>query len=200
MKYHLLRALLLCPPLFWNGTVLALPPAPDTQAPSIIELPVRLSLAPLFEAAEREVPQQAGHWRSWKKTRGVNTRYRAWRGPLGFRVVGNTLQVEAHVRYQVMARKTLLGAVTLKSACGVDEPPRQAIIGVRLRLGRIGHHLRLLVVRSCQQSPQALQLGVIAALGPIDRLLGQVVAQDIARIDRTHRPRPDRKGEDPDLW
>jgi hypothetical protein len=139
MECHLTRALLLCLPLLWNGTVLALPPAstpaPDSQAPSIIELPVRLSLAPLFKAAEREVPQQAGHWRSWKKTRGISTRYRAWRGPLGFRVVGNTLQVEAHVRYQVMARKTLLGAVTLKSACGVDEAPRQAIIGVRLRLG-----------------------------------------------------------------
>ena len=133
MHSHLTRALLLSLPLLCNGAALAQPAT--LPAPSIVEVPVRIALAPLFAATEREVPQQAGHWRSWKKTRGVNTRYRAWRGPLGFRMIGNTLQVQAHVRYQVMARKTLLGAVTLKSACGVDEPPRQAIIGVRLQLG-----------------------------------------------------------------
>lgn len=109
--------------------------ATDTTAPSVVEVPVRISLAPLFDATEREVPQQAGHWRSWRNTHGVSSRYRAWRGPLGFQMAGNTLQVEAHVRYQVMARKTLLGAVTVTSSCGVDEAPRQAIIGVRLRLG-----------------------------------------------------------------
>ena len=135
---RLTPALLLCLPWLWIGAALARPaaaPDPAAAVPSIIEVPVRISMTPLFEAAEREVPQQAGHWRKWKNTRGINTRYRAWRGPLGFRLTGNILQVEAHVRYQVMARKTLLGALTLKSSCGVDEPPRQAIIGVRLRLG-----------------------------------------------------------------
>lgn len=138
MKSYLTPALLLFLPLLWIDAALArpaTPPGPDSRAPSIIEIPVRISMAPLFEAAEREVPQQAGHWRKWQKTRGVSTRYRAWRGPLGFRIMGNNLRVEAHVRYQVMARKTLLGALTLKSACGVNEPPRQAIIGVQLRLG-----------------------------------------------------------------
>lgn len=138
MKSHLTTALLLCLPLLCSGAALAQPAAaagPAAAAASIIEVPVRISMQPLFEAAEQEVPQQAGHWRTWKKTRGVRTRYRAWRGPLGFRMTGNTLQVEAHVRYQIMAQKTLLGALTLKSSCGVDEPPRQAIIGVRLRVG-----------------------------------------------------------------
>lgn len=134
LNSRLLPALLLCLTLHWNNAVAA-NAAAAADPPSIIELPVRIPLEPLFEAAEREVPQQAGHWRSWQKNHGISSRYRAWRGPLAFRMTGDTLQVEAHVRYQVMARKTLLGAVTLKSSCGVDEPPRQAIIGVRLRLG-----------------------------------------------------------------
>ena len=138
MGSRLTPALLICL-LVPGWSAIAARPIPaqatDTPAPSVVERPVRISLAPLFEAAERGVPQQAGHWHTWRKTRGVNTRYRAWRGPLGFRMTGNTLQVEAHVRYQVMAQKTLLGALTVKSSCGVDEAPRQAIIGVRLRLG-----------------------------------------------------------------
>lgn len=136
LNCRLLPALLLSVLLPWSSAAAAFPvDSTDADTPSIIELPLRISLVPLFQAAERDVPQQAGHWHSWRKRSGVSTRYRAWRGPLGFRLSGDTLQAEAHVRYQLMARKTLLGAVTLKSSCGVDEPPRQAVIGARLRLG-----------------------------------------------------------------
>jgi hypothetical protein len=106
-----------------------------TQSPSIVEIPIRLSLDRLFQVAELEMPLQAGHWRDWKKTYGIKTKYRAWRGPLSFTMQGETLLVQAHVRYWIKARKKVLGALNLKSSCGVNEPPRQAVIGVQIRLG-----------------------------------------------------------------
>lgn len=95
---------------------------------------MRLSLERLFEVAEEDMPRQAGNWRDWKKTRGIKTKYRAWRGPLYLSMQGDVLLVQAHVRYWVKAHKKLLGALKLRSSCGVNEPPRQAIIGVQIRL------------------------------------------------------------------
>ena len=105
------------------------------QSPSIIEIPLSISLDRLFELAEQEMPLQAGNWRGWKKTYGVDTQYRAWRGALQFTMQGEVLSVQAHVRYWIRAHKKLLGTLDLESSCGVDEPPRQAIIGVQIRLG-----------------------------------------------------------------
>ena len=102
---------------------------------SIIEIPLRLSLEPLSAAAEKALPTQAGNWRSWKDWRGVKSQYRAWRGPLGITVAGDVLTVQAHIRYWIRARKKLLGTVNLKGSCGIDEPPRQALIGMQVRLG-----------------------------------------------------------------
>jgi len=111
----------------------------DIQQPvtpvSMIEIPVRLSLEPLIDAAEKALPSQAGNWRRWKDWHGIKSQYRAWRGPLGMTVSGDVLTVQAHIRYWIRARKTLLGAVTLKGSCGIDEPPRQALIGMQVRLG-----------------------------------------------------------------
>ena len=103
--------------------------------PSIIDIPVRLSLEPLIDAAEKALPQQAGNWHSWKNWHGVRTQYRAWRGPLNITISGDVLLVQAHIRYWIRARKKLLGTVNLKGSCGVDEPPRQAFIGMQVRLG-----------------------------------------------------------------
>ena len=111
----------------------------DIQQPvapvSIIEIPVRLSLEPLIDAAEKALPTQAGNWRSWKDWHGIKSQYRAWRGPLGITVSGDVLTVQAHIRYWIRARKKLLGAVNLKGNCGINEPPRQALIGMQVRLG-----------------------------------------------------------------
>jgi hypothetical protein len=104
-------------------------------APSAVEIPVRISLEPLFRAAEQDMPRQAGNWRSWKDSHGVKTKYRAWRGPLLFRMQGDVLQVQAHVRYWVRAEKQVLGTLDLKSSCGVKEAPRQAVIGAWIRIG-----------------------------------------------------------------
>jgi len=102
---------------------------------SIIEIPVQLSLDPLTRAAERTLPQQAGHWRTWKDWHGIKSQYRAWRGPLSVTVSGDVLTVQAHIRYWIRARKSVLGAINLKGSCGIDEPPRQALIGMQVRLG-----------------------------------------------------------------
>jgi len=101
---------------------------------SSIDMPVSLSLEPLTEAAEMMLPHQAGNWRGWKDWHGIKSKYRAWRGPLAIRVTGDVLTVQAHIRYWIMARKKLLG-VNLKGSCGIEEPPRQAMIGVQVRLG-----------------------------------------------------------------
>jgi hypothetical protein len=105
-----------------------------TQSPSTVEMPIRLSLDRLFEVAEHEMPLQARNWRDWKKTHGIKTKYRAWRGPLYFTMQGEVLLVQAHVRYWIRAQKKVLGALNLKSSCGLNEPPRQAILGVQIRL------------------------------------------------------------------
>jgi hypothetical protein len=112
----------------------AVPAQQPAQPPSIVELPIRLPLQRLFEWAEARMPLQAGNWRDWQDTHGIDTQYRAWRGPLHFNMRGEILRVEAHVRYWVKARKRVLGTLNLQSDCGVDEPPRQAIIGVMIHL------------------------------------------------------------------
>ena len=105
------------------------------SAPSTINIPVRLSLDPLINAAEKALPYQAGNWRTWKDWHGIKSQYRAWRGPLDITVSGDVLSVQAHIRYWIRAHKNLLGTVNLKGSCGIDEPPRQALIGMQVRLG-----------------------------------------------------------------
>jgi len=101
---------------------------------STLEIPLRLSLDPLIKAAERTLPQQAGNWHSWKDWHGIQSQYRAWRGPLSIAASGDVLLVQAHLRYWIRAPKKVLGAINLKGSCGVNEPPRQALIGMQVRL------------------------------------------------------------------
>jgi hypothetical protein len=102
---------------------------------SLIDIPVRLSLDPLINAAEKALPYQAGNWRTWKDWHGIKSKYHAWRGPLKITVSSDILTVQAHIRYWIRAHKKLLGVVSLKGSCGIDEPPRQALIGMQVRLG-----------------------------------------------------------------
>lgn len=102
--------------------------------PSSIEIPVRISLDPLSEAAEKRLPYQTGYWRGWRNWHGIDTQYRAWRGPLRVRMRGDVLLVEAHVRYWIKARKKVFNTFDLQGSCGVDEAPRQAVVGILARL------------------------------------------------------------------
>jgi hypothetical protein len=101
---------------------------------SFIEIPLRLSLEPLIDAAEKLLPYQAGNWRTWKDWHGIPSQYRGWRGPLSITASGNVLWVQAHVRYWIRAQKKLLGVVNATVSCGIDEAPRQAVIGMQVLL------------------------------------------------------------------
>jgi hypothetical protein len=103
---------------------------------SFIEIPLRLSLEPLIDAAEKLLPYQAGNWRTWKDWHGIPSQYRGWRGPLSITASGNVLWVQAHVRYWIRAQKKLLGVVNATASCGIDEAPRQAVIGMQVLLER----------------------------------------------------------------
>ncbi len=94
---------------------------------------MELDLSPAFAAAEELVPLQTGGpgWRDWH---GLKVRYQAWRGPLVLALRGDVLLVQAHVRYRAEARKELIGDLGISAGCGVDEPPRQAVIGAAIRL------------------------------------------------------------------
>lgn len=106
---------------------------PDASV-SVVQVPLELDLTPLFAAAEASLPRQGGTWPQWRDWHGIDTRYRAWRGPLQLAMQGEVLRGQAHVRYQLQARKGLIGGLGLSVGCGVDEPPRQALIGLMARL------------------------------------------------------------------
>ncbi len=115
-----------------NNVVASTPAAPQV---SVIELPFRFSLKDLYRDAEAQVPTQAGNWRQWRDWHGLDIRYRAWRGPLSIHFQGDTLLVQARVRYWVQVRKHLIAGLTPTMDCGVGEPARQAIVGLQVRLG-----------------------------------------------------------------
>lgn len=108
---------------------------PSSRLPTTIQAPLRISLESIYREVEESLPQQSGNWRKWKRLHGVNTKYRAWRGPLRFDIRDDVLTVQAHMRYWIRAHKRVLGALNINSSCGVNEPPRQAIIAVQLKLG-----------------------------------------------------------------
>ena len=128
----LIASLALGPEPAWGADPGA--PAAAAAPVSVIQIPLELDLGPLFGAAESALPTQAGQWPGWGKWHGIDVRYRAWRGPLMLSMQGDVVQAQAHVRYQLQARKGLIGSIGLSAGCGVDEPPRQALIGLLARL------------------------------------------------------------------
>jgi hypothetical protein len=101
---------------------------------SFIDIPLRLPLEPLVSAADKLLPYQAGNWRSWKDWHGIPSQYRGWRGPLSITASGDVLLVQAHIRYWIRAQKKLLGVINATASCGIDEAPRQAVIGMQVLL------------------------------------------------------------------
>ncbi len=118
---------------FWlsGPTASAAAPQPD----SIVEIPVRVQLDPLFAEIERLVPGEVRRDREWRDVKGVKVRYAARRGPLEIQARGDTLFLRATVAYWLQARKPILGRMAVKGSCGIDEPPRVVVLGLAVRLG-----------------------------------------------------------------
>jgi len=135
-KFNLPVSFLVCIILLPGLALAQAVPAPGYGAPpspSVVEVPIRISLDRLFEVAEREMPLQSGSWPHWKRSSSATVRYQAWRGPLSISVQGEELFIQAHVRYWLQARKKIMG-MSMNGSCGINEAPRQAVIGVRVRL------------------------------------------------------------------
>lgn len=120
----------------WLGVALLVPAAlAAEEAPiSVVQFPVAIDLTGLFAKADAALPTQAGPWPHWETWHGLKIRYQAWRGPLALAMRGPVVEAQAHVRYRLQARKRLIGGLGLSAGCGVDEPPRQALIGAMARL------------------------------------------------------------------
>ena len=80
------------------------------------------------------LPYQAGNWRTWKDWHGIASQYRAWRGPLSVTASGDVLWVQAHIRYWIRAQKKAAWCGHPKGSCGIDEAPRQTVIGMQVLL------------------------------------------------------------------
>jgi hypothetical protein len=104
------------------------------EAASVVEIPVRIPLAPLFAEIERLVPTEVRRDREWRDHKGVKVRYAARRGPLEIQARGDTLFLRAMVAYWLEARKPVLGRLAIKGSCGIDEPPRAVVLSLAVRL------------------------------------------------------------------
>lgn len=118
------------------GVWLLAPTAPLASEPeTIVEIPVRVPLGPLFAEIERLVPLEVRRDRDWRDFKGVKARYAARRGPLEIQARGDTLFLRATVAYWLQARKPILGRMAVSGSCGIDEPPRVVVLGLAVRLG-----------------------------------------------------------------
>ena len=117
--------------------------APDPPAePSVLRLPISLSLTGLFQRCEtilpKEIDESGAYIDAGPDTVGrLGVKYKVWRDPLRLSMRGNRLNLDAHVYYwievaQIIHKpKPLKGDLVQKlGSCGQGEPPREADIGL----------------------------------------------------------------------
>lgn len=122
--------------LLFAGVWMPGPAASQAREPdSVVEIPVRVPLGPLFAEIERFVPVEVRRDREWREVKGVKVRYAARRGPLEIQARRDTLFLRATVAYWLQARKPILGRMAVNGSCGIDEPPRAVVLGLAVRLG-----------------------------------------------------------------
>ena len=101
---------------------------------SIIELPVTVELSSLAGLLEQHIPRWIARRGDWESYRGFDVQYGVVRGPVRVAMFGEDLHVQIPVSYWVKARKKLVGRLKVTGSCGVDEPPRAALLHVAVRL------------------------------------------------------------------
>ena len=114
---------------------LAASPAGGAEGESVLEVPVRIPLAPVFSQIEQLVPREVRRDRVWEKHDGAEVRFAARRGALDLYARDNVLFLRTTVAYWLEARKRLLGAIPVTGSCGLGEPPRLAVITLAFHFG-----------------------------------------------------------------
>ncbi|MBM3923090.1 MAG: DUF4403 family protein, partial [Sphingomonadales bacterium] len=120
----------------WGQTLVA--------AESEINVPLRISLTPLYQWVERSVDTvftSTGYPTGWvQKGCDLRYRYKFWRSPLRLRAVGQTLDLSFTGNYQVegssraCVRGVVLSPWTPSCRCGFSEGPRKVEVRFRNKL------------------------------------------------------------------
>ncbi|MEN8175659.1 MAG: DUF4403 family protein, partial [Pseudomonadota bacterium] len=154
-----------------------------------VEIPVRVPLAPVLAEAERVVPFEVRRDRHWQDHKGAEITYAARRGPLELHARGDTLFLRTMVAYWLKARKKVLGGIPVSGSCGINEPPRMAVVSLAVRFGvrpdwRLAARSTVLppaFLNPCRMT--VLSIDVTGALGQaLRRQLGRVAARVLENV------------------
>ena len=130
-----------CRPLLLALACLALPGQGPDPGPSFIAAPVRVDLAPLFEAAERATPRVPPGVETWinlpgPALGGATYRFNLYRDPLRFSLDDRRLGMHTTVNYWLQVGLRMQGWVKGVASCGVaPEPFRRVRLGLHADLG-----------------------------------------------------------------
>lgn len=168
---------------------LMMAPARAGESDSVIEIPVRLPLAPLFAGIERHVPREVRRDRGWEAHGGIEVRFAARRGALELYSRGDTIFLRTTVAYWLKARKRLLGRISVAGSCGIEEPPRLAVITLAARFGvrpdwRLGVEPAVLppaFLNPCRMTVAGIDVtGALAQA--LQKRLWRAVTRELARV------------------
>jgi len=107
--------------------------------PSVIALPIRVNLDPVFQAAERNVPRVPAGVETWMPVPGSGTkayRFNLYRDPLMLRLNGNRLILRTSVYYWMEVGLKMHNLVKSMGSCGLGPDGfRRAQLGAQAEFG-----------------------------------------------------------------
>lgn len=124
-----------------GGAVYAQAPSPEELA--VLQIPLHISLVPLAERLEKEVPLRAEKLDAFElepRQRRFGVKYRASREKMRLNATPNFLEVSTRVHYGIRACRRTYNIVRDYFAmwpcvsCGLEEPPRAAELTVHSQL------------------------------------------------------------------
>ena len=134
----MISSLLLSWGLAWAQAPSAPPPTAATD-PSLLAIPIRVNLEPIFQSAERSAPKTPPGVETWAPLPDgpptANYRFNLYREPLLFRLNGQRLMVRTTVQYWLEVGLKAGGWVKSVGSCGLgSEGFRRAVLGVQADL------------------------------------------------------------------
>jgi hypothetical protein len=114
-------------------------PMPEAALePSLIAIPIRVNLEPIFQAAERAVPRTPPGVETWTPLPDgpatAHYRFNLYRDPLVFRLQDHRLTVRTTIHYWLEVGLKAGGWVKSVGSCGLKEEHRKAMLGVQTEL------------------------------------------------------------------